>query len=347
VRGASAGQRADGPAPASGWAALVVVYVVWGSTYLAIRVADESLPPLVMASVRYLIAATILFPLVIGSPADRSSTVAQPSPGRRPPVRARGANKHRPLSLPSPRQLAGCALIGVLLLACGNGGVTWAERTVPSGLAALLLASVPLWMVIADRALTNAAPSRLAIVALVVGFAGIVVLSHPGGKHVPYTGIAVILVAAICWAVGSVIGRKVPQPTSALVATAFQMLAGGLALALAAAISGEAASFDAGAVSLRSWLALAYLIGPGSVLALSCYTAALRLLPTPIVSTYAYVNPIIAVVLGWLVLGEKVSLFTVIGGALVVTAVVLVVTDRRRRALKLTDRRSRHTPATG
>jgi drug/metabolite transporter (DMT)-like permease len=157
------------------------------------------------------------------------------------------------------------------------------------------------------------------------------VLSHPGGRHVPYTGIAVILVAAICWAVGSVIGRKVPQPTSALVATAFQMLAGGLALALAAAISGEAASFDAGAVSLRSWLALAYLIGPGSVLALSCYTTALRLLPTPIVSTYAYVNPIIAVVLGWTVLGEKVSVFTVIGGALVVTAVVLVVQDRRRR----------------
>jgi drug/metabolite transporter (DMT)-like permease len=110
------------------------------------------------------------------------------------------------------------------------------------------------------------------------------------------------------------------------------MLAGGLALALAAAISGEAASFDAGSVSLRSWLALAYLIGPGSVLALSCYTTALRLLPTPIVSTYAYVNPIIAVVLGWAVLGEKVSVFTVIGGALVVTAVVLVVRDRRRRA---------------
>ena len=99
-----------------------------------------------------------------------------------------------------------------LLLACGNGGVSWAERTVPSGLAALLLASVPLWMVIADRALTKAVPSRLAIVALVVGFAGILVLSHPGGSHVPYTGIAVILVAAMCWAVGSVIGRKVTMP---------------------------------------------------------------------------------------------------------------------------------------
>jgi drug/metabolite transporter (DMT)-like permease len=158
------------------------------------------------------------------------------------------------------------------------------------------------------------------------------VLSHPGGRHVPYTGIAVILVAAICWALGSVIGRRVPQPTSPLVATAFQMLAGGLALAVVASISGEIAGFDAGAVSLRSWLALAYLIGPGSVLALSCYTTALRLLPTSVVATYAYVNPIIAVVLGWLILGEKVSVFTVIGGALVVTAVVLVVTDRRRSA---------------
>jgi drug/metabolite transporter (DMT)-like permease len=310
----------------------VVVYVVWGSTYLAIRVADESLPPFVMASVRYLTAATILFPIVTGRPTGRSSAEARLASGRRLQRRPGDAGEHRVSSRPSPRQLAGCALIGVLLLACGNGGVSWAERTVPSGLAALLLASVPLWMVIADRALTRAVPSRLAVLALVVGFAGIVVLSHPGGKHVPYTGIAVILVAAICWALGSVVGRKVPQPTSPLVATAFQMLAGGLALALAAAISGEAASFDAGAVSLRSWLALAYLIGPGSVVALSCYTTALRLLPTSVVATYAYVNPIIAVVLGWLVLGEKVSVFTVIGGALVVTAVVLVVTDRRRRA---------------
>jgi drug/metabolite transporter (DMT)-like permease len=332
VRGASAGRGADGRVPASGWAALIVVYLVWGSTYLAIRVADESLPPLVMASVRYLIAATILFPFVIGRPANRASTGARPSPSRRLPPKPGGDKEHRALRLPSPRQLAGCALIGVLLLACGNGSVSWAERTVPSGLAALLLASVPLWMVVADRALTKAVPSRLAIVALVVGFAGIVVLSHPGGRHVPYTGIAVILVAAICWAVGSVIGRKVPQPTSSLVATAFQMLAGGLALALAAAISGEAAGFNAAAVSLRSWVAIAYLIGPGSVLALSCYTTALRLLPTATVATYAYVNPIIAVVLGWLVLGEKVSVFTVIGGALVVTAVVLVVTDRRRSA---------------
>ena len=308
MRRPSAGARADRRAPASGWAALVVVYVVWGSTYLAIRVADESLPPLVMGSVRYLIAATILLPFVSGD------------------------NGRRLFWLPSPRQLAGCALVGVLMLACGNGGVSWAERTVPSGLAALLLASVPLWMVIADRTLTRAVPSRLAIVALVVGFGGIVVLSRPGGRHVPYTGIAVILLAAVCWAVGSVIGRKVPQPASPLVATGFQMLAGGLALAVVASITGEVASFDAGAVSLRSWLALAYLIGPGSVLALSCYTTALRLLPTPIVATYAYVNPIIAVVLGWIVLGETVSVFTLIGGALVVTAVVLVVTDGRRDA---------------
>jgi drug/metabolite transporter (DMT)-like permease len=309
-----------------------VVYVVWGSTYLAIRVADESLPPLVMASARYLIAATILFPFVMGGAAEGAGTEARRSAVAGVPARACARNERRAHPLPPPKQLAGCALVGVLLLACGNGGVSWAERTVPSGLAALLLASVPLWMVIADRAVTHAAPSRLAIVALVVGFGGIVVLSHPGGRHVPYAGIVVVLVAAICWAVGSVIGRRVPQPASPLVATAFQMLAGGLALAGAAGISGEAAGFDAGGVSLRSWLALAYLIGPGSVLALTCYTTALRLLPTPIVATYAYVNPIIAVVLGWVVLGEKVSLFTVIGGALVVTAVVLVVTDRRRHA---------------
>lgn len=182
MTGLSAGQRADRRAPAAGWAALVAVYVVWGSTYLAIRVADESLPPLVMASVRYLIAATVLFPFVSGDQGGRSTTSEQSS-GETRPARTAPDHGRRSLSLPSPMQLAGCALMGAVMLACRNGGVSWAERTVPSGLAALLLASVPLWMVLADRVLTRAVPSRSPILALVVGFTGIVVLSHPGGRQ--------------------------------------------------------------------------------------------------------------------------------------------------------------------
>jgi drug/metabolite transporter (DMT)-like permease len=245
---------------------------------------------------------------------------ARPAPGPQAYRRA--------VTVPSGRQLAACAVIGAAMLAGGNGGVSWAERRVPSGLAALLVASVPLWMLLTDRVVTRAAPSRSALLALAIGFAGVGVLARLGSHPGETAGVVVVLCASVSWAVGSLLGRWLPQPARPLVATAFQMLAGGAVLALAAAISGEAAHFDPGTVSVRSWLALAYLIGPGSVLALTCFTVALRQLPTATVATYAYVNPVVAVTLGWAVLGEKVSTLTLVGGALIVAAVALVVRGR-------------------
>jgi drug/metabolite transporter (DMT)-like permease len=312
------------------WAALIVVYVVWGSTYLAIRVAVESMPPLLMAGVRYLIAGIIVLPIVSrrreGSSQGDGAASRGSDPSSSAPLHIRRSRR-----LPSRAQFAGCAVVGVLMLAGGNGGVSWGEHSVPSGLAALLVASVPLWMVIGDRVMTRAIPSLITVVALGLGFCGVVVLARPGAHHGSALGIGVILCASLSWAIGSLLGRRVPQPEKPLVATAYQMLAGGLVLTILAVSTGELAQLHLGAVTLRSWLALGWLIGPGSIVGLSCYTTALRHLPTSTVATYAYVNPIIAVVLGWAILNEVVSPSTLVGGVLVVFAVVLVHAEQRRR----------------
>jgi drug/metabolite transporter (DMT)-like permease len=320
VTGKITNARSFGP----GWGALIVVYIVWGSTYLAIRVAVESIPPLLMAGGRYLIAGIILLPIVARSP-ERSSPGSDPSSLPRHRVR-------RFFRIAAPAELAGCVVVGVLMLTGGNGGVSWGEHSVPSGLAALLVASVPLWMVIGDRVMTRAVPSLITLVALGIGLVGVLVLARPGAHHGSALGIAVILCASLSWATGSLLGRRVPQPKEPLVATAYQMLVGGLALAILAVATGEFAHFDVGSVTLRAWLALAWLIGPGSILGFSCYMTALRHLPTSTVSTYAYVNPMIAVALGWALLHEVVSPSTLFGGALVVLAVALVLTDQRRHS---------------
>jgi drug/metabolite transporter (DMT)-like permease len=310
--GAVAGDEAH--ARLAGWLPLGVVYVVWGSTYLAIRVADESLPPLFMAGIRYLVAGALLLPFVVRQRRPKAATASR-----------------RVLTWPSLAELGGCAVAGVLLLADGNGGVSWAETRLSSGLAALLVASVPLWMVGIEAVATRRAPSALALVALVIGFAGVGVLAAPGGRHESLAGIVAVLLASLSWAGGSLLVRRLPHPPSPFATTAYQMLVGGLVLLGAAAATGELTRLDLGAVSGRSWLSLAYLIGPGSILALTCYTEALRRLPTSVVGTYAYVNPIIAVLLGWSILSEQVRAPTLLGGALVVVAVALVIGANRSR----------------
>lgn len=306
-------------APLLGWVALGVVYLVWGSTYLAIRVGDESIPPLVMAGIRYLVAAGLLAPFAVRGARRRAG-----APGDDPVVSWR----------PSRRQVAGAATVGVLLLAGGNGGVSVAERSLPSGLAALLIAAVPLWMVIGDRVLTRRRPSAAVVGALLAGFVGIALLSqlsHAGGAPAAGSAVGVILFAGVAWATGSLVGSRVAQPATSLLATTVQMAAGGLVLLVVAAASGELAGFHPAAVSGRSWVAFAYLVGPGSILGLTCYVTALRLLPTSIVATYGYVNPVIAVLLGWAVLGESVTAITALGGALVLGGVALLVADQRRQ----------------
>jgi drug/metabolite transporter (DMT)-like permease len=297
------------PPGAVGWSALFVVYVVWGSTYLAIRVADESIPPFVMAGVRYFVAAVLMAPVVLRSP---RGTRLDASSSRW-------------------RQVGSCAIVGVLLLAGGNGGVSWAERTVPSGVAALLVASVPLWMIIIDFLINRVRPTRRSSMGILLGFVGVAILARPSG-HAGIAGLLAVLGASVSWATGSMLSRRLTLPGRAFVATALQMMAGAVVLALLAVVTNEWAHFHPSTVSVRSWVALAYLIVPGAILALSCYTVALARLPTSIVSTYAYVNPVVAVALGTLLLSEHLTAPVLLGGGLIVAAVVITVTGRKLTA---------------
>ena len=287
--------------PVAAWAALLVVWVVWGSTYLAIRVGDRSLPPLAMAAVRYLIAGALLYPFAwLGDRAAR----------------------------PNGRQWAGMAVVGAMLLAFGNGGVSYAERTLPSGLAALLVASVPLWMALADLVLNKRRLPPAGWVALVLGLGGIAILAQPHGSGT-LLPILIVLGASLSWGVGSVLAGRLPAPPSPLLGSAMEMLAGGMVLVALAGFTGEIKPVHATGASL---LALLWLIGPGSLLALTCYVIALRRLPVPVVSTYAYVNPVVAVGLGTLLLGERLTWISLLGGLVVIASVALLLTNRKGEA---------------
>jgi drug/metabolite transporter (DMT)-like permease len=292
------------------WGALLIVWLVWGSTYLSIRIGDETIPPLVLAAVRYLAAGVIMFPAALRS-AGRAAR-RRGVPGRLRPSRA---------------QWLGCAVVGILLLGA-NGAVCVGERTVSSGLAALLVATVPLWLLGMDAVLNHARLGLAPVAGLVVGLAGVGLLSGLGGSRVSVSGVLIILGAAAAWALGTIMAGRVATPASPALTSAMELLTGGAALLVLAAATGELGSFRASAVSGRSWLALGYLIVFGSIVAFSAYVVAVRLLPTATVATYAYVNPVIAVLLGTLILNEPLTPATLAGGALIVGAVVLVVRGR-------------------
>jgi drug/metabolite transporter (DMT)-like permease len=324
---AGSGQRPKAPAGSrarlfsshgnfSAWAALLVVWLVWGSTYLAIRVADRSIPPFAMAAARYLTAGAVLY-------------AATWLAGRRRRAAAQAAAKGPAGRAPSSRlaQWGGMAVVGTMLLAFGNGGVSYAEQTLPSGLAALLVASVPLWMALADRVINRRRIPLRGWLALVIGLAGIAVLARPSGNGAVLP-ILVVLGASVSWGIGSVLAGRVPAPASPLVGSAMEMLTGGIALVGLAAATGELTRIDPAHVSTQSLLGLLYLIGPGSLLALTCYVIALRRLPTSVVSTYAYVNPVVAVSLGALFLGERPTLATLLGGVIVVASVAMLLIRR-------------------
>jgi drug/metabolite transporter (DMT)-like permease len=305
--GAADGRREMARASGSAWAALLTVWVVWGSTFVAIRVGVESMPPLAMASLRYLAAGAILFPI----------------------ARRRGGRRVRAADRPRLAQWLGTAVVGTMLLAFGNGAACYAEQTLPAGLTALLIATVPIWMAIADRVINRRAISPLGWLALGVGVAGVAILARPQ-EHESLLPVLVVLGGSLSWGTGSVLSGRLPVPARPLLGSAMEMLAGGLVLAALAAATGELSRLDPGHVSGGSWLALLYLIGPGSLLAMTCYVIALRSLPTATVSTYAYVNPVVAVALGWLLLGERLTPVTMLGGAVVLVSVVLLLTSRSR-----------------
>jgi drug/metabolite transporter (DMT)-like permease len=283
------------------WAALATIYVVWGSTYLAIRVMVETMPPLLAAGVRFATAGAIFWlALRLFSGPQRVRVTS--------------------------RQVAGAALIGTLLCFGGNGLVTVAEQDVPSGLAALIIGSVPLWVVLMRSAHGERVP-RATLAGVVVGFAGLAVLVLPGDRpgDAPLWGVLTCVAASMSWAAGSFYSRRVPLPDDALASTAFQMLLGGAGMIVVGLAVGEAGSVHVSAFSGKSLAAFAYLIFVGSLVAFTAYVWLLRNAPISTVATYAYVNPVIAILLGWSILSEEITATVVVGAAAIVASVAAVV----------------------
>lgn len=290
-------------------AAFAAIYVLWGSTYLAIRFGVETIPPFVLAAGRHLTAGLILYAV----------------------VRLRGAPR------PRAKHWRSAAIVGALLLLGGNGLVTWAEQRVPSGLAALIVASVPIWMTVLDAVQRRERPHGVVVLGLVLGLGGIAFLVAPGqfagGTHIDPLGAAALLTAALFWAIGSLYSRRAALPSSVFLATAMEMIAGGLILSAAAAVTGEWGTLSLAAVSTRSLLSLGYLIVAGSLLGFTAYVFLLGATTPARVSTYAYVNPVVAVLLGWLLAGETVTPRMVVAAAVIVAAVALIIRHGARRAV--------------
>ncbi len=295
--------------PLAIWTALGAVYVIWGSTYLAIAIAVQTLPPLLSAGLRFCLAGLVLLGVIAAR---------------------RGLRVGR-------EQLIGAAIVGLLLLVGGNGFVVLAERTVPSGLTALIIASVPLWIVIFRRL----AGDRIHVstfVGVAVGFAGVAFLVVPRGSSgaVDAGGLLLLFVATISWALGTFLAPRLRMPRDALLSTGVQQLAAGIVLVVVGAAMGELAHLEPATWSIKSLLAMAYLVVFGSLVAFTAYSWLLQHAPVSLVSTYAYVNPVVAVLLGALVLAEPITPSIVVGAAIIVAAVAFIVSREgaRQRAAR-------------
>jgi drug/metabolite transporter (DMT)-like permease len=287
--------------PAAVAAALATVYLVWGSTYLAIRVTDRTMPPFLMSSARFLIAGAALYLFA--------------SRGR---------------SRPTLQQWGAAAIVGAALLLVGNGGVAWAETRLESGLAALIVAIIPLWVALMDRAFFGRRLSPAAVAGLVVGFGGVALLVGPGGGGDVTAAIA-LLVTTSAWAGGSLYARGAALPESPLLAASMQMLTASVFLGITGLVTGEASGIHADSFAAKPVIAFVYLVVVGSLIAFSAYAWLLKNVRISTVSTYAFVNPVVAVALGGLFLDEAISVTMIVAGAAIVLAVVLIVTARTPR----------------
>ncbi len=295
--------------PVAVWAGILVLYVVWGSTYLAIRVAVGSIPPLLMGALRFIPAG-----LLLGAG-----------------VMAYGRGRVR---RPSLRETRDAAVVGACLIGGGMGVVSWAETMVPSGTTALLVALMPMWLGIFARLVFGERMARRAVIGTVVGLVGVAVLAGPsiagGGAEAP--GLVALLVSPMCWAAGSLYAaRKAVLPRPALMATSAEMLLGGLLLLIVAALTGELSGFSPSAVEPQAWAGLLYLITVGSLVGFVTFAWLIGVAPLPRVTTYAYVNPMVAVVLGAMILGEPLELRTIVAAATIVAGVVMIVSATGRR----------------
>jgi drug/metabolite transporter (DMT)-like permease len=292
--------------------AFAIIYFVWGSTFLAIRVGVREVPPFLLAGIRFLIAGLVLFGW----------------------MRAKGT------ASPTARQWFSATLLAMLIFVLDYGLLFWAERRVPSGIAAVMMATIPVFMTLSEILFLKT--QRLTPwlgAALLVGIGGVLVLVSRsisfGDSPIDTIGAIALIVAAIGWSVGSALTRKLPLPSSKAMSSGAQMLAGGVLLTLTSAGLGEFHGFRVQAVSLKAWLSLAYLIVAGSIVAFTAYVWLIHHESPTKVGTYAYVNPVVAVLLGYFLGGEGLSLRTIIGTMLVLLSVVVITTSPKKQVSDL------------
>jgi drug/metabolite transporter (DMT)-like permease len=289
-------------------AAFSSVYLIWGSTYLAIRIAIETIPPLLMAGTRFIIAGSTMY------------------------LWGRLRSKERPTAI----HWRSTAIVGVMLLLIGNGGLSWAEQVIPSGIAALLVAVSPLWFILIEWEQGGIRPTVGVFVGLVFGTLGIAILIDPadlvGGGEVDMLGAAVLLGSSICWAIGSFYSRHAHLPSSPALANGMEMLVGGAGLLLVGALIGEVRELHFAAVTSHSLLAMAYLVVFGSIIGFSSYIWLFRSTTPTRASTYAYVNPVIAVIIGWLVGGEELPGRVALAAAFIIAAVAAITVFGTRKS---------------
>jgi drug/metabolite transporter (DMT)-like permease len=292
--------------------AFTAIYLIWGSTYLGIRVAVETMPPFLMAGARFLIAGAVLFAY----------------------LRLRGAPR------PTRTQWRANAVIGTFLLLGGNGLVVWAEQVIPSGVTALLIGVGPLFIVLTEWAWPGGSrPTAVTMAALILGFIGVTWLAAPwesqtdGGLNLP--GVIAILGACLFWGIGSIYSRHAKHGADPALAAALQMLGGGFSLMVVAMLHGDFSRFDFSSVTAHSWIAFAYLITFGSLVGFSTFVWLMKHSTPARVSTYAYVNPLVAVFLGWFLLREPIGPRTLLASAIIVTAVVIITVQKNKPAKKV------------
>jgi drug/metabolite transporter (DMT)-like permease len=299
------------PRPTRVLICFIAVYILWGSTFYAIRVGIESFPPLLLAGLRHLVVGLLFYPLF------RRVTHEKPTLA----------------------QWRTSFVTGLLLLAIGNGIVSWSEQIVPSGIAALLVATVSLWMVLVDWLRPGGhRPAPRVLAGFLLGFLGMALLIGPkhigNSERINPVGACALIGASFAWAVGSIYSRHHPHPRSPLLGVGMQTLSGGSVLCLAALAIGETHGFHFSNVTLRSWLALLYLIVFGSALGFSAYVYILKHSTAARVATYAFVNPVVALFLGWFLAAEPLSLRTLLASGIILTAVLLVITAPHKDAVQ-------------
>jgi len=288
-------------------AAYAAIYIIWGSTFLAIKYAIVTMPPFAMAATRFLMAGALLYVWA----RLRSDVVTRPV------------------------HWVHAFIIGALMLCAGNGAVVWAEERMPSGLVALMVAIIPLWVVLIDWLRPGGVrPHRAVLIGVVVGLIGMALLIGPsaiGKSHqIDIAAALLLLLGSLSWSVATVFGKRAAVPGFPAMTSAMQLLGGGLCLVLVSVVAGEPAQIHPDRISAEGIVALAYLIVFGSVVAFSAYSWLLRVQPPARIATYAYVNPVVAMLLGWLIAGERLTVMTIAAAAVILGGVALITTGMNR-----------------